>query len=155
MVDKSFTITLANNRLEKDGIEFMKQRRTGYFSVDNKERKHILDLLGQPHSFSRAFDMIYIPRYEGAFVTEETIDTHIDEITLIELKVTRKFLPESPKGFFFGATENEFEFGRRLTDKFSFCFVCLNPLSESAILLTVADLERIIRTRRIQYQINL
>jgi len=155
MADKSFTITLANNRLEKDGIEFMKTHRTGYFSVDNRERKHILDLLAQPHSFSRAFDMVYIPRFEGAVVTQETIDTHIDEIVLIELKVTRKHLPNSPKGFFFGATRNEFRLGRRLGEKFRFCFVCLHPESESAIPLSVAELKEHIRTRRVQYQINL
>lgn len=155
MADKSFTITLANNRLEKDGIEFMKQYRTGYFSVDNRERKHILDLLGQPHTFSRAFDMIYIPRFEGTIVTQETIDTHIDEIILIELKVTRKLLPESPKGFFFGATRNEFRLARKLGEKFRFCFVCLHPESRSAKPLSLSELKQIIRTRRIQYQINL
>ena len=155
MVDKSFTITLSNNRLEKDGIEFMKRNRTGYFSVDSKERKHILDMLGQPHSFARAFDMIYIPTYEGSIVTQDTIDTHIDEITLIELKVTRKYLPENPKGFFFGATQNEFDFGGMLQDKFRFCFVSLHERGSSHVLLTVAELEAMIRNRRIQYQINL
>ena len=155
MADKSFTITLANNRLEKDGIEFMKRHRTGYFSVNNKERKHILDLLGQPHTFARAFDMIYIPRFEGTVVTEETIDTHIDEIILTELKVTRKLLPESPKGFFFGATRNEFRLARELKERFRFCLVCLHPESLSAITLSLAELKQIIRTRRIQYQINL
>lgn len=155
MTDKSFTITLANNKLEKDGIEFMKQHRTGYFSVDNPERKHILDLLGQPHTFSRAFDMIFIPRFEGTLVTQETIDTHIDEIVLIELKVTRKFLPASPKGFFFGATRNEFRLARRLGERFWFCFVCLHPQSLSAQSLSMSALKQIIRARRVQYQINL
>jgi hypothetical protein len=155
MADKSFTITLANNKLEKDGIEFMKAHRAGFFSVNNKERKHILDLLGQPHTFARAFDMIHIPRYEGTVVSQETIDTHLEEITLIELKVTRKFLPESPKGFFFGATRNEFRLGRAIGEKFRFCFVCLHPESLSATALSLSELKKIIRTRRIQYQINL
>lgn len=155
MADKSFTITLANNRLEKDGIEFMKANATGYFSVDNRERKHILDLLGQPHTFARAFDMIYIPRFDGTVVTQETIDTHIDEITLVELKVTRKFLPNNPKGFFFGATQNEFELGERLGDKYKFCFVSLHPESHPFALLSIPELEAIMRTKRIQYQINL
>lgn len=155
MADKSFTITLANNKLEKDGIEYMKAHATGYFSVDNRERKHILDLVGQPHKYARAFDMIYVPRFDGTIVTQETIDTHIDEITLIELKVTRKYLPENPKGFFFGATQNEFDFGELLGNKFRFCFVSLHERGSSHKLLSIAELEAIIRTRRIQYQINL
>jgi hypothetical protein len=155
MADKSFTITLANNKLEKDGIEHMKASATGYFSLDNPERKHILDIIGQPHKYVRAFDMIYIPRFEGTVVTQETIDAHIDEITLVELKVTRKYLPENPKGFFFGATQNEFDFGELLGDKFRFCFVSLHENGSSYVLLTIAELEAIIRNRRIQYQINL
>jgi hypothetical protein len=74
---------------------------------------------------------------------------------LIELKCTRAFLPNNPKGFFFGATQNEFDFGERLGEKFRFCFVCLNEQSLSHALLSVPELEQIIRTRRIQYQINL
>jgi hypothetical protein len=99
--------------------------------------------------------MVYIPRFAGAFVTPEVIETHVDEIILIELKVTKKFLPMSPKGFFFGATENEFKFGELLGDRFRFCFVCLHPGSISHVLLSIDELEKLIRTRRIQYQINL
>jgi hypothetical protein len=73
----------------------------------------------------------------------------------VELKTTKKYLPESPKGFFFGATENEFNFGKALGDKFRFCFVCLNERSPSHAMLTVDELELLIRTRRIQFQINL
>ena len=88
-------------------------------------------------------------------MTEQVIETHIDEIVLIELKVTRKYLPENPKGFFFGATQNEFDFGEMLGEKFRFCFVSLHERGSSYVLLTIAELEAIIRTRRIQYQINL
>ena len=99
--------------------------------------------------------MIHIPRFVGKIVTEEVIKTHIDEIFLVELKTTRKYLPENPKGFFFGATQNEFDFGERLGDKYRFCFVCLHPDSRSHAMLSVPELEAIMRTKRIQYQINL
>lgn len=99
--------------------------------------------------------MIYIPRYAGKVATEEVIKTHLDEIYLVELKTTRKYLPENPKGFFFGATQNEFDFGERLGDKYRFCFVCLHPDSPSYAMLSVPELEAIMRTKRIQYQINL
>lgn len=151
----SFVITVSNNKTEREGIDYLREHETGFFYVDRVTRRHILDLLGQPYSFARAFDMVYIPRYAGKTVTPEVIETHLDEIILVELKTTKKLLPNNPKGFFFGATENEFEFGRRLGEKFRFCFVCLNPQTQSAVILTVPELEAIMRSRRIQYQINL
>lgn len=155
MPEQSFTITLSNNRTEKAGIEYLIANATGFFYVDRETRKLILELLGLPKTFARAFDMIYIPRFAGQNVTQEIIETHIDEITLVELKTTRKLLPGNPKGFFFGATQNEFDFGERLGDKYRFCFVCLHPDSPSYAMLSVPELEAIMRTKRIQYQINL
>jgi len=155
MPDQSFTITRKNNVTEKEGIQYMESLNEGFFYIDKDERKRILELLEQPKNFARSFDMIHIPRLAGEQISLEAIETHIDEVTLVELKCTRAFLPNNPKGFFFGATQNEFDFGERLGDKFRFCFVCLNAESLSHALLSVPDLEQIIRTRRIQYQINL
>ena len=155
MPDQSFTITWKNNATEKEGIQYMECLGLGFFFVNKDERQRILELLEQPKNYSRSFDMIHIPRLAGADLSIKTIETHIDEVTLIELKCTRALLPNNPKGFFFGATQNEFDFGERLGNKFRFCFVSLNPLSLSHALLSVSELEQIIRTRRIQYQINL
>ncbi len=155
MADQSFTITRKNNATEKEGIQFMESLRQGFFFVNRDERQRILELLGQPKNYSRSFDMILIPRLAGADLSLNAIETHIDEVTLIELKCTRAFLPNIPKGFFFGATQNEFDFGESLGDKFRFCFVSLNPESLSYAMLSVPELEQIIRTKRIQYQINL
>lgn len=151
----SFEITVSNNKTEKLGIDYLIANETGFFYADTATRKLILNLLDLPLGFSRAFDMIYIPRYAGTIVTDETIAAHIDEIILVELKTTKKYLPENPKGFFFGATENEFNFGKLLDDKFRFCFVSLHEKGSSHSLLTIEELEARIRTRRIQYQINL
>ena len=152
---QSFTITRKNNATEKEGIQYMESLNKGFFFVDKDERKRILELLEQPKNYSRSFDMVLVPRLAGEELSLEAIETHIDEITLIELKCTRALLPNNPKGFFFGATQNEFDFGERLGEQFRFCFVCLNPDSLSHALLSVPELEQIIRTRRIQYQINL
>ncbi|MBP9663314.1 MAG: hypothetical protein KBD94_01740 [Pyrinomonadaceae bacterium] len=155
MPEQSFTITLSNNLTEKAGIDYLIANETGFFYADSETRKKILELLELPKTFARAFDMIYIPRFAGKVVTEEVIKAHLDEIFLVELKTTRKFLPENPKGFFFGATQNEFDFGERIGDKYRFCFVCLHPNSPSHAMLSVPELEAIMRTKRIQYQINL
>jgi len=151
----SFEITISNNKTERQGIDYLIANAKGFFYVDSKTRKFILELLEMPKSFARAFDMIYIPRYADNIVTQEIVEARMDEILLVELKTTKKFLPENPKGFFFGATQNEFDFGERLGDRYRFCFVCLHPDSPSHVMLSVPELETIMRTKRIQYQINL
>jgi hypothetical protein len=73
----------------------------------------------------------------------------------VELKTTKKYLPENPKGFFFCATENEFNFGKILGARFRFCFVSMNEKGSSFALQTIEELELRIKNRRIQFQINL
>ena len=112
-----------------------------------------MEMLELPKTFSRAFDLIQIP---GHINTEEEIT--LDEtknIRLIELKTTEKYLPNAPKGFFFGATKNEFDLAERMGDRYAFCFVCLNEKSKSFHLLTSAELDKHIVTKRVQFQINL
>ena len=79
----------------------------------------------------------------------------INEITLIEIKSTKKKLENNPYGFFFGATENEFDIALKLGNKYKFCFVCLHPDTTNYVTLTTKELDKIIKNKRIQYQINL
>lgn len=151
----SFKLTLSNNVTEKQGINYLVEEQTGFFKIDKLMKKELLDKVNIPHNFLQSFDMVYIPKLKGIEFDKGYIETHLDEILFIELKTTKKYSPENPKGFFFGATENEFNFGKLLGDRFRFCFVCLNEKSPSYVLLTIEELERIIRNRRIQYQINL
>lgn len=151
----SFVITLSNNITEKEGVKHLIENQKGFFEVNKASKKEILSLLNLDVKYSKAFDLIYIPNLEKVKYDSSTIETHIDEIILVELKTTKKFLPNNPKGFFFGATENEFNFARQLGDKFRFCFVSLHKESISFSLLTLSELENIIRNKRIQFQINL
>jgi hypothetical protein len=151
----SFLITISNNITEKEGVNYLIDNYTGFFKINRETKKELLDALNVSHKFLQAFDLIYIPEYIGKIVEEGFIVTNLENIILIELKTTKKYLPQNPKGFFFGATENEFKFGEILGDKFRFCFVCLNERSPSYSLMTVQKLEEIIRNRRIQFQINL
>jgi hypothetical protein len=73
----------------------------------------------------------------------------------VELKTTKKKLPNLPKGFFFGATQSEFEIAEKLGDKYKFCFVSLHEETKGYVLITLEKLNKIIRTKRIQFQINL
>ena len=91
----------------------------------------------------------------GKTVNISFIETYLEDIILVELKTTKKYLPENPKGFFFGATENEFNFGKILGSRFRFCFVSLNEKGSSFAFLTLEELDERIKNKRIQYQINL
>jgi len=151
----SFKLTLSNNVTEKQGINYLIEEQTGFFKIDKFMKKELLDRVNIAHNFLQSFDMVYIPKLKGIEFEKNYIETHLDEILFVELKTTKKYLPENPKGFFFGATENEFNFGKLLGDRFRFCFVCLNEKSPSYVMLTIEELEKIIRNRRIQFQINL
>lgn len=151
----SFKLTLSNNVTEKQGINYLIEEKTGFFKIDKDMKKKLLDKVNIPHNFLQSFDMVYIPKLKGIEFEKDYIETHLNEILFIELKTTKKYLPENPKGFFFGATENEFNFGKLLGNRFRFCFVCLNEKSPSYAMLTIEELENIIRNKRIQFQINL
>lgn len=151
----SFTLTLSNNVTEKEGVNFLIENYTGFFKIDLVTKKELLDLLKIEHRYLQAFDLIYIPDMVGKEVNSDFLQTYLEDIILIELKTTKKYLPENPKGFFFGATENEFNFGKILGDRFRFCFVSLNEKGSSYSLQTIEELEVRIKNRRIQYQINL
>lgn len=151
----SFVLTLSNNVTEKEGVNFLIENYTGFFKIDLATKKELLDLLKIEHRFLQAFDLIYVPEMVGKIADTGFVKTYLEDIILVELKTTKKYLPENPKGFFFGATENEFNFGKILGSRFRFCFVSLNEKGSSFAFLTLEELEGRIKNRRIQYQINL
>jgi hypothetical protein len=151
----SFVITVSNNITEKEGVNFLIENYSGFFKIDLATKKELLDLLKIEHRFVQSFDLIYVPEMVGKIADTGFVQTYLEDILLIELKTTKKYLPENPKGFFFGATENEFNFGKILGSRFRFCFVSLNEKGSSFAFLTLEELEERIKNRRIQYQINL
>jgi hypothetical protein len=151
----SFILTLSNNVTEKEGINFLLDNYKGFFKIDLSTKKELLDLFQIEHRFLQSFDLIYIHDLNNQVIEDGFIKTYIEDIIFIELKTTKKYLPNNPKGFFFGATENEFNFAKILGPKFKFCFVSLNEKASSYAFLNLEELEERIRNKRIQYQINL
>lgn len=149
----SYTITLNNNKSEKEAINFLVESNIEFLNPDKESRKFIMEKMNIPSQFSRAFDLIMIRGRNNKSRNIELSD--FKELTLIELKTTKKKLPNLPKGFFFGATESEFQLARLMKDKYKFCFISIHKDSLSYSLLTLDELEKIIKTKRIQYQINL
>ena len=149
----SYTITLDNNKSEKEALNYLIESNIEFLNPDKQSRKFIMEKLNIPNQFSRAFDLIMI---KGRDNTSQSIELYdFEDIVLVELKTTKKKLPKLPKGFFFGATESEFQLARLLKEKYKFCFVSIHEETMSYSLLTIDELEKIIKTKRIQYQINL
>lgn len=151
--EHSYTITLDNNVSEKEAISYLLRTDLNFINPNKESRKQLLELIGIDKRYSKAYDLILIPGYTNLNKIIEL--ENFDQITFVELKTTRKYLPNLPKGFFFGATQNEFDFAQLLGNRFQFCFVSINPNSPSYKLLSLVELENIIRTKRVQYQINL
>ncbi|MCF8416644.1 MAG: hypothetical protein K9G40_10405 [Crocinitomicaceae bacterium] len=151
----SFILTVSNNITEKEGVIFLLENHTGFFKIDLAIKKELLDLFKIEHRFLQSFDLIYIPDLVGQTINQGIIKTHLEDIIFVELKTTKKYLPENPKGFFFGATKNEFDFAEILKEKFRFCFVSINEKGSSFSLQTIDELNKIIKNKRIQFQINL
>lgn len=150
----SFEITLSNNETENVGLQHLLDSEPEWFIPDSKSRAAILAAFNLEKRYARAFDLVWI---KGRMRSHETTALTIDpaQITLIELKSTRKRLPANPRGFFFGATKNEFDLAEALGDAFRFCFVCLHPETRSHKLVSFSELRELIKVQRIQYQINL
>jgi hypothetical protein len=147
----SYGATLKNNVTENEAVGFLLSQDDRFRVPTKDERKYILELLNLPPTYARAFDLLLFPTPHQGSLDEAVLK----DMILVELKTTKKRLPNNPDGFFFGATENEFQLARMLGDRFRFCFVSLHEETSSHVLLTLSDLESRIKTKRIQYQINL
>lgn len=149
----SFTITRSNNKTEKQGVDFLRKRDPRFVLLDKEGRKVVMESLAIPKQFSRTFDMIYVHQRIASAGSITIRDPA--SIDVIEVKTTQKKLPDFPAGFFFGATENEFTLAEKLGDRFKFCLLSLHPESRKFMLLTLNELNQRIRTKRVQFQINL
>jgi hypothetical protein len=149
----SFIITLSNNQTESEGLDFVLGLSPELFLPDSIGRKKLLEILGLEKRFLRAFDLVMVSGAKRGCERLEVQDPK--SITLIELKTTKKLLSHNPYGFFFGATENEFDLARRLGEQFKFAFVCLHPKKRSTVFLTLEQLQQLIQKKRTQFQINL
>lgn len=151
--EKSYTITLSNNDTEKSGIRYLMDQGLSLVHPDSNSRKSVLEFLGLENRFRRSFDLILFHAHQAKNDVVELKEG--DSITLIELKTTKKYLSDNPRGFFFGVTENELDLARLLGDQFRFCFVSLHPDSLSYVMLTLPEMEGLIKSKRTQYQVNL
>jgi hypothetical protein len=161
--DSSYNKTFSNLDTELRAQDVLLQSDNRFHVVDLAVKKEILKDFGfEGRLPTTSFDLVWT---EHPFdqLTVENLTEHLDSLVLIEMKATKnkhgKVRDESLRGFFFGATENEFNIARRLGNRYRFAFVVLSENNDYGkpfhVLLTLDELESRIRTKRKQYQINL
>lgn len=147
----SYGATIKNNITETSAVSFLLLSDARFRQPSKEERKEILKRFNLPVIFSRAFDLVLLPSPSNINI----VSIPLEQIILIELKTTQKKLVNNPDGFFFGATENEFRLADKLGEQYRFCFMSLHPESKGYTMLTSEELKPRIKTKRLQYQINL
>jgi len=153
-----FEKSRSNKGTEKAGLSLL--LTDPRFQVPNlATKRRILELIGKTDAFGiQTFDAIMTPQ-PTAPVTAENVDGLFPSLRLVEMKTTRKAIQNSAlHGFFFGATEREYDMARTLGDHYLFAFIVLSSDNEYgrpfAVLLTLDEVERRTQKRRIQYQVN-
>ena len=133
----SYGATLKNNKTESQAVQFVLSQNLCLKRPTKEERKQILDALGLPHSFSRAYDLVLLPSPDISNIMSVAPEKWV----LIELKTTMKKLLKNPDGFFFGATANEFDLAEKLGDRYKFCFVSMHPESMGHVFVSSREIE--------------
>jgi hypothetical protein len=156
--EAKFGKSLENRKTENAGLVLLRENpRIQVVAPAIKNR--ILEAFGVAEYSNRAFDAI-MTRIPSPPVTLESVESRISDLHIIEMKTTRKVIADrSLGGYWFGATEREFELAARLPGHHLFAFVVLSPVNVYGrpffVLLTLAQLEKRILGKRIQFQINL
>jgi hypothetical protein len=148
----------SNHRLEVQGKDFVLLDRR-FQRPDSATCTRILELLGLSGSFTGAsFDLVMTPEPVEP-ITVHTVERHIDEIVLIEMKTTAKPIRDkSLSGFFYGSTETQYELSRLAGDRLRWAFVVLNSDNVYGrpffTLLTFRQVLAKTRSKRVQFQVN-
>ncbi len=151
-----------NRTVEKAGLKDVLLRDKRFHAPTTETKKAILKALGLGDTKlygPQSFDAIMLPQ-PSELIDQTTLLRHLEQIVLVEMKTTKKPIKDAGlAGFFFGATQREYDLAAKLGDKFRFAFVVLNSTNAYgkpfAVLLTLEELDYRTRTQRIQYQVNL
>jgi hypothetical protein len=139
----------ANYRREKRGLQLLAEQLNGFYLPTADEKKRVLEILGVSRRFKETFDGLRL-RVNSFGLVRNACD-----FDLLELKVTDKYLPNLPEGFFFGLTHNEEMLLKVFEGKYFLCLVCMNQKSPGFQLVDWTQLENLPQNKRVQYQINL
>ena len=148
----------SNRRVENAGLALLLEDAR-FQAVDTPTKRLIVERLPVKGEFGiQTFDAVMTPEPTEP-LTVSNIQAHLPSLRLVEMKTTKKAIKdENLNGFFFGATGREYAMAEALGAKYVFAFVVLNSDNirnrPFFILLTLEEVERRTRARRVQYQVN-
>jgi hypothetical protein len=157
-VEAKFLKSLENKKTENIGLSFLLQDPRIQV-IPTVAKQAALDALGVEGSFGPAtFDAIMTAEPVEPLGVQN-VGKHVEALSLLEMKTTKKPIKNANlNGFFFGATEREYELATHLGDRYRFAFVVLSNNNEYgrffAVLLALREVARRTRARRVQYQVN-
>lgn len=151
-----------NRVVEKAGLQDVLLKDPRFQAPSTETKKALLKALGLGDTKlygPQSFDAIMLPQ-ATELIDQTTLPRYLEQIVLVEMKTTKKPIKDATlAGFFFGATQREYDLAAKLGDKFRFAFVVLNSANaygkSFAVLLTLSELEHRTRAKRVQYQVNL
>ena len=151
-----------NRVVEKAGLQDVLLKDPRFQAPSTETKKALLKALGLGDTKlygPQSFDAIMLPQ-ATELIDQTTLPCYLEQIVLVEMKTTKKPIKDAAlAGFFFGATQREYDLAAKLGDKFRFAFVVLNSANAYgkpfAVLLTLPELEHRTRAKRVQYQVNL
>ena len=151
-----------NRVVEKAGLQDVLLKDPRFQAPSTETKKALLKALGLGDTKlygPQSFDAIMLPQ-ATELIDQTTLPRYLEQIVLVEMKTTKKPIKDAGlAGFFFGATQREYDLAAKLGEKFRFAFVVLNSTNTYgkpfAVLLTLPELEHRTRAKRIQYQVNL
>ena len=140
------------NELEESAFAVLRKQLPGFYVPDTEQKRSVRAHLSIADHFRSAFDALLLK-----VETFEEIRSPYDFV-LVEIKVTRKYLPDlakDPAGFFFGMTENEEMLLKVFGSNAVLCLCSINPESEGYFLADWDTFQSLNMNKRIQYQINI
>ena len=157
-MESKFTKSLRNKGTENRGLALL-LTDSRFQRIDVRTKRRILELIGIDGAFgTRTFDAI-VTDAPTERIDVDNVDDHFAQLRLVEMKSTRKPIRNAAlSGFFFGATQREYDMAEALGDKYLFAFVVHNSENDYerpfAVLLSLPEVEARTRTKRVQFQVN-
>lgn len=147
--------------LEKQGHRLL-LRDERFQLVDAACKARILELLGIGRADGygpKSFDLV-MTRRPVEPIDRSNVEAHIDTLSLVELKTTKKAIKNDRLGgFFFGVTENEYRLAARLGSRFLFGFVVVSTKNDYgrpfAVLRRLDQVKAQTLRERTQFQVDL
>jgi len=158
-IEAKFGKSRENIKIENAGLKYL-LADPRMQAVDLDTKIEILRLVRAEGNFGpQTFDAVMTP-VPMPQLNASNVESVFPELRLVEMKTTRKPIKDARlSGFFFGATEREYELATLLGDRFVFAFVVLNSHNEYghpfAVLLPLSEVARRTRSRRTQFQVTL